>query len=82
MIFIALLFRAVGVAVCIIGTPLNIKERLFCIYCLFAESDRSGGYRLCAAEFGAFLREYSPFGCRARRDIFACGKSDIAPLAQ
>lgn len=31
MIFIALLFRAVGVAVCLIGTPLNIKERLFCI---------------------------------------------------
>ena len=31
MIFIALLFRAAGVAVCLIGTPLNIKERLFCI---------------------------------------------------
>lgn len=31
MIFIALLFRAVGVAICLIGTPLNIKERLFCV---------------------------------------------------
>lgn len=31
MIFIALLFRAVGVALCLVGTPLSIKERLFCI---------------------------------------------------
>ena len=31
MIVIALAFRAVGVAVCLIGTPLNAKERLFCI---------------------------------------------------
>ncbi len=31
MIFLALIFRAVGVALCLIGTPLNIKERLFCI---------------------------------------------------
>ena len=31
MIFIALLFRAVGVALCLVGTPLSIKARLFCI---------------------------------------------------
>ena len=31
MIFIALAFRAVGVTICLIGTPLNIKERLFCV---------------------------------------------------
>ena len=31
VIFAALLFRAVGVAVCLIGTPLNFRERLFCI---------------------------------------------------
>lgn len=31
MIFIALAFRAVGVALCLTKTPLNIKERLFCI---------------------------------------------------
>ena len=31
MIFIALLFRAIGVAACLMGTPLNIKERLFCV---------------------------------------------------
>lgn len=31
MIFIALLFRAVGVALCLVGTPLTFRERLFCI---------------------------------------------------
>ena len=31
MILIALAFRAVGVTVCLIGTPLTFKERLFCI---------------------------------------------------
>ncbi len=31
LIFIALLFRAVGVLLCLIGTPLAFKERLFCI---------------------------------------------------
>lgn len=31
MIFIALAFRAVGVMLCMIGTKLNWKERLFCV---------------------------------------------------
>lgn len=31
MIFIALAFRAVGVFICILGTKLNVKERMFCI---------------------------------------------------
>jgi NhaP-type Na+/H+ or K+/H+ antiporter len=31
MIFIALTFRAVGVALCTLGTKLNGKERLFCV---------------------------------------------------
>lgn len=31
MIFIALLFRSAGVALCLVGTPLNAKERLFCM---------------------------------------------------
>lgn len=31
MIFIALLFRSVGVLLCLIGTPLNRKERLYCV---------------------------------------------------
>ncbi len=31
MIFTALMFRAAGVVVCLIGTQLNAKERLFCI---------------------------------------------------
>ena len=31
MIFLALLFRSVGVAICLIGTTLTKKERLFCI---------------------------------------------------
>lgn len=31
MILLALVFRSVGVAVCLIGTPLSIGERLFCI---------------------------------------------------
>ena len=31
LILIALIFRAVGVCVCMIGTPMNKKERLFCI---------------------------------------------------
>ena len=31
MIFIALIFRAVGVVICMAGTKLNFKERLFCV---------------------------------------------------
>ena len=31
MIFTALAFRAVGVCICLIGTDLNAKERLFCV---------------------------------------------------
>ena len=31
LIFIALLFRSFGVVLCLIGTKLNLKERLFCI---------------------------------------------------
>lgn len=31
MIGVALLFRAVGVMLCMVGTQLNVKERLFCI---------------------------------------------------
>ena len=31
LILIALVFRAVGVCICMIGTPMNNKERLFCI---------------------------------------------------
>ena len=63
MIWIALTFRAVGVALCLIGTPLNIPERFFLHYCVSSESDRAGGDRLRAALNGDFLREYH---CRAR----------------
>ena len=31
MIFIALIFRSIGVSICLIGTELTLKERLFCI---------------------------------------------------
>ena len=31
MIFIALAFRTVGVILCVLGTPLSAKERLFCV---------------------------------------------------
>lgn len=31
MIFISLAFRSLGVAICLIKTPLNLKERVFCI---------------------------------------------------
>lgn len=31
MILAALVFRAVGVTVCLVGTPMSFKERLFCI---------------------------------------------------
>ena len=31
MIFLALTIRAVGVVLCVAGTPLNAKERLFCV---------------------------------------------------
>ena len=31
LIFLALVFRSVGVLCCLVGTPLNAKERLFCV---------------------------------------------------
>ena len=32
MIGIALVIRSAGVLLCILGTPLNAKERLFCVF--------------------------------------------------
>ena len=32
MIFSALIFRAVGVCLCLVKTPLTAKERLFCVF--------------------------------------------------
>lgn len=32
MIFIALAFRSIGVILCLIGTNINVKERLFCVF--------------------------------------------------
>ena len=34
MIFVGLMFRAVGVSLCMLGTKLNKKERLFCVIAL------------------------------------------------
>lgn len=31
MIFIALIFRSIGVSICLLGTELTLKERLFCV---------------------------------------------------
>lgn len=31
LIFIALIFRSVGVYLCLIGTELNLKEKIFCV---------------------------------------------------
>lgn len=31
MIFVALLVRAIGVCICMIGTNMNVKERIFCV---------------------------------------------------
>lgn len=31
MIFLALVFRSIGVLICLIGTPLNKKEKIFCV---------------------------------------------------
>lgn len=31
MIFLALIFRSIGVLLCLIGTPLNRKEKIFCV---------------------------------------------------
>lgn len=36
MIFAALIFRGIGVAICLIKTDLTLKERLFLYNCLFA----------------------------------------------
>lgn len=31
MIFLALIFRSIGVMLCLVGTPLNIKEKIYCV---------------------------------------------------
>lgn len=31
MIFLALIFRSLGVLLCLLGTPLNIKEKIYCV---------------------------------------------------
>lgn len=58
MILIALAFRAVGVTVCLIGTPLTFKERLFLHHCVSSEGNCAGGDLLCTARHGAFLRKH------------------------
>ncbi len=31
MIFLAIIFRSIGVFLCLVGTPMNMKERIFCM---------------------------------------------------
>ncbi len=48
LIFGALIFRAMGVWICLLGTKLTLKEKLFLCNGIYAKGDSSGGYRLSA----------------------------------
>ncbi len=78
MIFSALIFRAVGVCLCLVRTPLTAKERLLLRVCLSSQGDGAGGHRLGAACGGAALRQHRAVsrGARHRHHRAARGVFD------
>ena len=71
MIALALVFRAVGVSICMLGTGLNRKERLFCVIAYLPKATVQSGHRLGAAVDGSAVRTAGAFGGGARHLITA-----------
>ena len=78
MIFSALIFRAVGVCLCLVRTPLTAKERLYCVFAYLPKATGAGGHRLGAACGGAALRQHRAVsrGARHRHHRAARGVFD------
>ena len=82
VIFIALIFRSVGVLVCLIGTKLNRKEKLYCIIAYLPKATVQAAigsvprYRFGTAFTRTALRKYRPFRCGAFHSDYRSARSN------
>lgn len=63
MIFVALIFRAAGVLICMLGTQLTWKERLFCVIAYLPKATVQAGNRFCTFSCRTFLWKNSFISC-------------------
>lgn len=63
LIFGVLVFRMIGVLICLIKTKLNKKRKNILYDSLLPKSNSSGSNRLYSFDNGTFLRKYSSDGC-------------------
>ena len=64
MIFVALLFRTVGVLLCTFKTTLTAKERAFCVIAYLPESHCPGRHRLRSTCCRTAMRQNRAVRCR------------------
>lgn len=64
MIFIALVFRSIGVLICLPGTNLNRKEKLFCIIAYLPKATVQAAIGSVPPGYGIRLRPDCPLCCR------------------
>lgn len=86
MIFSALIFRAVGVCLCLVKTPLTAKERLFCVFAYLPKATVQAAIGSVPLAAGAALRQHRAVSRgarhrhhRAARGIFdGCERAEAA----
>lgn len=78
MIFSALIFRAVGVCLCLFRTPLTAKERLFCVFAYLPKATVQAAIGSVPLAAGAALRQHRAVsrGARHRHHRAARGVFD------
>ena len=74
VIFIALIFRSVGVLVCLIGTKLNRKEKLYCIIAYLPKATVQAA--IGSVPLRTALRKYRPFRCGAFHSDYRSARSN------
>ena len=64
MLLIGLIFRLAGTYLCVVGTKLNRKERIFCMISQIPKATVGGYRRRCTGQRAA-LRKYRADSCRS-----------------
>ncbi len=74
MIALAIVFRAVGVSICMLGTGLNRKERLFCMIAYLPKATVQAAIGSGAAVNGSAVRTAGAFGGGARHPDYRAAR--------
>ena len=74
MIALAIVFRAVGVSICMLGTGLNRKERLFCVIAYLPKATVQAAIGSGAAVNGSAVRTAGAFGGGARHPDYRAAR--------